>query len=131
MINCGSVTLHSTQTEKITLEHHRMQVIEKETFEETKVTIHETSFIRNSSPVKIISKSPWMLIFLNSYKWVDRNRSGYRYSSRYSNRLLNLSDYLVQKFGKLPVFEPVFEPVSIPASGTLPVFEPVFEPVVF
>ena len=47
-----------------------MQVIEKETFEEMKVTFNDTSFIRSSNPVKIISKSPWMITLLDTYKWV-------------------------------------------------------------
>ena len=36
-INCGSVSLHSSQTEEIHLEQHRIQVIGKENFEVTKV----------------------------------------------------------------------------------------------
>ena len=46
-----------------------MQVIVKENFEETKAQLNETSFIRSSRPVKIVSKSP-IITFLDSYKWV-------------------------------------------------------------
>ena len=68
-INCGSVSLHSSQTEEIKLEQHCMQVIIKENFEETKVQLNETSFIRSSDPVKIVKKSP-IITFMESNKWI-------------------------------------------------------------
>ena len=69
-INCGSVSLQSSQTERITLEHHHMQVIEKQTFEHSKITVNKTSFVRNSAPVKIASKSSWTFTNLKSLVWV-------------------------------------------------------------
>ena len=67
-INCDSVSLHSSQTEEIHLEQHHMKVIVREKFEESKVQLNDTSFIRSSVPVKITSKSP-ILSFMESQKW--------------------------------------------------------------
>ena len=69
MITCGAVVLHFTQTEKITLEHHRMQIIKKETVEQAKASLNDTNFIRSSKPISIITKSPWISI-IESHKWV-------------------------------------------------------------
>ena len=46
-----------------------MQVIVKENFEEMKVQLNETSFIRSSIPVKISNKYP-IITFMESHKWV-------------------------------------------------------------
>ena len=45
-----------------------MKVIVREKFEESKVQLNDTSFIRSLVPVKITSKSP-ILSFMDAQKW--------------------------------------------------------------
>ena len=59
MINCGAVKLHSSQTERITLEYHRMKIIKKEILEQTKATLNKTDYIRSPNITENIIQSPW------------------------------------------------------------------------
>ena len=47
-INCSSVSLRTSQTKEIQLEHHRMHII-KDNSDEKKVTLNNTEFIKSQS----------------------------------------------------------------------------------
>ena len=65
-INCSSVSLRTSQTKEIHLEHHRMHII-KENFEEQKVTLNNTGFIKSKDILTPIQDSA-ISSFINSQK---------------------------------------------------------------
>ena len=66
-INCGSVSLRTSQTKEIHLEHHRMHIF-KDTSEEAKVTLNTTAFIKSKDVPAPIPKSA-IFSFMDSQKW--------------------------------------------------------------
>ena len=48
-INCDSINLQSSQTKEIHLSHYRIQIMEQ-TFEEEKININKTTFVKTNIP---------------------------------------------------------------------------------
>ena len=72
LISCGAIKLNSSTSKKISLKHHRMQVLKRINSDESKAKLNRTSYIGSSKSIEEVHPSIWVKKWngLNNYIWV-------------------------------------------------------------